>query len=118
VHEGDIVAAEVHAHDADGDALTYAWSDDAGGTFDDRAAARVGYAAPAVEFPGRNVNLYAVVQDGSGQQDWVFDKLAVYDHGVPIGQPFPAPASRECGGAGFVGFGLLGAAAFAGRRRR
>jgi hypothetical protein len=132
--EGESVDLEVRLHDADGDG-TYAWSTDAAGTFSDQLGALTTYTAAPDALPGcsptagRYDNIYIVVQDARGRQDWSFPRLAVWDGSAPLycpTEPPPCPAEDAatcgcgagCGDGGAAGLFVLVAAAGTWRRGR
>jgi hypothetical protein len=97
--EGEVVQMSVQVFDADGQISTFAWSTDGEGTFDNQTAQVVNFTAPPIAGDtagsGRNENIYAVVQDPDGHQDWAFDKLAVYDDNTELYDPYQKVIVQE-----------------------
>lgn len=122
-HELEVVTMDVLVFDADGDTITYEWStDEDGGTFDNPAAQVVHYTAPEIAGDtagsGKKYNIYAVVHDEDGEQDWAHGRLTVWDENTEIYDPFTkailAEESSTSGGCSSTGGGPTGALVFAG----
>jgi uncharacterized protein (TIGR03382 family) len=118
--EAEVIGMDVMVFDADGQVPTYSWSTDGDGTFDNATAQAVNFTAPAIAGDtagsGRNENIYAVVLDPDGHQDWAFDKLAVYDDNTKLYDPYTKAIavdseSSGCNTSGtspMAGFALAG----------
>ncbi len=127
--EFEVMTMDVQVYDADGDSLTYSWSTDSGiDGFDNPAAPTVNFTAP--EIPGDTANsgkaqnIYAVVFDADGGQDWAFGRLNVWDDETELYDPFTKAIITEksgCDASGGSPAGLLALAgiafAFSFRRR-
>jgi len=85
---GDILTFDALAYDADGQTSTYQWTDDKDNGFDNAAAPVVNWTCPAVSGGGQNVNVYVVVRDPDGGQDWAFEKIEVYPADAKLYDPY------------------------------
>lgn len=102
MHEGETIRMEVRTVSSY-EPLVYDWSTDGGDeVFDDPTAAVVYFTAPEIEEVGggRNVNIYAVIFDALGGQDWAFGRVAVYDSAAPIDGECPEDVPAPTGGCG------------------
>ncbi|RKH78234.1 PKD domain-containing protein, partial [Corallococcus sp. AB045] len=102
VAPGGTVTLDVTATDADGDALTYAWSDDCGGGFSTTTAAHSVWTAPASEPTGGQCKVMVAVTDGRGGSTAGTLRLNVIQLQVPtlppvIGQVFQSAAVARFG---------------------
>ncbi|MFZ5481065.1 MAG: MopE-related protein [Myxococcota bacterium] len=85
---GDEVDLDAVVFDADGDTPSWQWQDDMGGAFDSTVVARVRYTCPTPPAGGGNATIYATVTDPDGSSDWTFERIAVYDEGTPLYEPY------------------------------
>jgi hypothetical protein len=94
--EGDVVTIDTRAFDADGDALTYAWSDDCSNTFDNPAAPVVNWTCPEVpsNVSRSKCNIYALVGDGV-TQTWAVEPVIVYPNGHGLYEPYTRVVIEE-----------------------
>ncbi|WP_375760808.1 Ig-like domain-containing protein [Corallococcus exercitus] len=102
VAPGGTVTLDVTATDADGDALSYAWSDDCGGGFSTTTAAHGVWTAPASEPTGGQCQVTVAVTDGRGGSTAGTLRLNVIQLQVPtlppvIGQVFQSTAVAVAG---------------------
>jgi len=100
MYEGETIRMEVRTVGSY-EPLVYNWSTDGGDeVFDDPTAAVVYFTAPEIEEVGggRNVNIYAVISDALGGQDWAFGRVAVYDSAAPIYGECPEDVPAPTGG--------------------
>jgi hypothetical protein len=100
MYEGETIRMEVRTVGSY-EPLVYNWSTDGGDeVFDDPTAAVVYFTAPEIEEVGggRNVNIYAVIFDALGGQDWAFGRVAVYDSAAPIYGECPEDVPAPTGG--------------------
>ncbi|AFE06555.1 EBNA-1 protein [Corallococcus coralloides DSM 2259] len=102
VAPGGAVTLDVTATDADGDALTYAWSDDCGGGFSATTATHGIWTAPASEPTGGQCKVTVTVTDGRGGSTTGTLRLNVIHLQVPtlppvIGQVFQSAAVARAG---------------------
>ncbi len=100
MYEGETIRMEVRTVSSY-EPLVYDWSTDGGDeVFDDPTAAVVYFTAPEIEEVGggRNVNIYAIVMDALGGQDWAFGRVAVYDSAAPIYGECPEDVPAPTGG--------------------
>jgi hypothetical protein len=129
---GEATTLSVFVVDADGDALSYSWTEDSSlaslgySGFDSSTAASVDWTAP--ELPegstGAIFDLSVLVTDPDGNSDWAFGEIWVFPETVSLVQEITdAEAATEKGGCGgdessaaVIVLGLAGAAL--GRRRR
>ncbi len=117
--EFEVVTMDVMVFDADRDALVYQWStDDGGGTFDSTTSAVVHFTAPEIAGDtadsGKNNNIYAIVFDADGNQDWASGKLAVWDAATKLYDPFSKAVVNTTSGCASTGGGAPGALVLAG----
>jgi len=117
--EFEVMTMDVQVYDADGDALTYSWSTDSGiDGFDNPAAPTVNFTAP--EIPGDTANsgkaqnIYALVYDADGNQDWAFGRLNVWDDETELYDPFTKAIIEEKQGCDTSGGSPAGVLALAG----
>nr|WP_164933326.1 PKD domain-containing protein [Corallococcus coralloides] len=102
VAPGGTVTLDVAATDADGDALTYAWSDDCGGGFSATTAAQGVWTAPSSEPTDGQCKVTVAVTDGRGGSTAGTLRLNVIQLQVPtlppvIGQVFQSAAVARSG---------------------
>ncbi|NOJ96081.1 PKD domain-containing protein, partial [Corallococcus coralloides] len=102
VAPGGTVTLDVTATDADGDTLTYAWSDDCGGGFGSTTATQLVWTAPASEPTGGLCQVTVAVTDGRGGSTVGTLRLNVIQLQVPtlppvIGQVFQSAAVARAG---------------------
>ncbi|MDP2312792.1 MAG: MopE-related protein [Pseudomonadota bacterium] len=117
--EFEVITMDVMVFDADQDTITYQWStDEGGGTFDNNAAQVVNYTAPEIAGDtansGKAQNIYAVVFDADGHQDWAFGRLAVWDDNTELYDPFTKAIIQEEKGCSSSGGTPTGALVLAG----
>jgi hypothetical protein len=112
VIEGETIRMGVRAYSPVGSAITYDWStDEGGGAIVDRHLPEVEYVAPEMEEGGARMNVYAVIYDDDGNQDWAFGRVDVWDEAAPLYGECPDTdpvVSGGCSGsssAGASGFG-------------
>ncbi|RYZ41541.1 MAG: kelch-like protein, partial [Myxococcaceae bacterium] len=103
VGPGGTVTLDVGTVDADGDVLTYAWSDDCGGAFSNTATARSTWTAPSPAPAGGLCKLTVAVVDGRGGSTTGTLGLNVVPLQVPtlppvIEQVFQSAAEVRVGG--------------------
>ncbi len=67
VHGRGVVTLTGTANDPLGDTLSYAWSSDGGGSFDDAAALSTTWTAPAAASSGRSITLSLMVTNTAGE---------------------------------------------------
>ncbi|MDP2312431.1 MAG: MYXO-CTERM sorting domain-containing protein [Pseudomonadota bacterium] len=108
------------------DEVTFAPSSDDGdiaaGTIGDDGVYRTAYVCPEVECPGARANLYVVVFDEAGRQDWAFGGVDVFcEENAEDLEAGPDGATCGCdAGAGGVTalLAMAGVLVGIGRRRR
>jgi hypothetical protein len=102
MYEGETIRMEVRTVSTYAP-LVYSWTtDEEDAPFDDPAAAVVYFTAPEIEEVGggRNVNIYAIVMDALGSQDWAFGRVAVYDSAALLDGECPEDVPAPTGGCG------------------
>ncbi len=103
--EGEVMTLSVLVHDADGQTPSFSWTTDGDGTFDNAAAPTVNYTSPEIAdgLTGKNENIYVVVLDPDGHQDWAFEKLAVYATDAELYEPYTRVIIQEAEGCSSTG---------------
>ncbi len=125
---GEQITLDVRVFDADGQISIFSWSDDSGtgaSNFDNPSAAVVNWTCPALpeDSGGQIFNVFVLVYDPDGRQDWAFTEISVYpaDY-VQLYEPYTevsVDSEAACAtGPTSAAWGLVGLGLVAARRRR